>query len=751
MREHRATHQPNTAFVPHASAFKKNVSTFRKVFPHQLINTVEEAFQNVHQDLSHLLDYERHVRKVMKVGFSIHAEFVKEVGDGGETEYLYSETYFQSNATQLLLTSDMDEVIGRGKVQIQEGVDGFLENGSGWVLNEILHFDVNIVTVKSVSGACDFLSVSSAKTMGTKKWQMEVAEAAASTAEKRCFLDAVSYHFIRSKDKIALRKFADENLVVNIPLPVEIHNVARFEQDNSKLDIKIVIIGMEGDDKFPLYCSKNMTAKNRITLVLYFTLEDSNDTVKANTTTNNVDVTTTEDNNAYNARICNHFAYVEDIDIFLRNRKTSGRSGLRCPNCFARFTSRTKEGMEKALNDHYKLCLNNETQAVEIPEDGAILEFTNHVNKFPAHFTGYFDFESCHVAPKHEDCDDCRRDSRSANSASSGCIDKDDNRKECPKHRTRVLAEQLPICASYLIKDRYGLVHHYNTFSGYDCVEKFIKELLRLEPTLMNILTQNKEMIETEETKRNFAEATSCHICDKPLDIVGVGGKFYRDACRDHCHISGKYLGAAHQRCNLKRLEKRRIYLYAHNLTSYDEHMVMKILGEMEGLTSIDALPANGQKYRTIRFNSFILCDSLAFMQAPLSELADDLQKGSNIGGSHRGHQFPLLDQVNLYSNRKPWLKELLKRKGVFPYEMITSYEMLEQTTEFPAIEEFYSSLTDSGITPTDHEHGAHVYQSFECKNLLQYTELYCMTGKVLLNIYISSLTLIYCRCGNFG
>ena len=48
-------------------------------------------------------------------------------------------------------------------------------------------------------------------------------------------------------------------------------------------------------------------------------------------------------------------------------------------------------------------------------------------------------------------------------------------------------------------------------------------------------------MIFNEEDRINFNNATLCHICEEPLG---------RDTVRDHCHISGKFRGAAHSICN---------------------------------------------------------------------------------------------------------------------------------------------------------------------------------------------------------
>lgn len=67
----------------------------------------------------------------------------------------------------------------------------------------------------------------------------------------------------------------------------------------------------------------------------------------------------------------------------------------------------------------------------------------------------------------------------------------------------------------------------------------------------------NKAMIPTKKDKHNFKTANNCHICDKKYSE--------KDArVRDHCHITAKNRGTAHQNCNLK-LQMR----------GYDSHSII--------------------------------------------------------------------------------------------------------------------------------------------------------------------------------
>ena len=56
---------------------------------------------------------------------------------------------------------------------------------------------------------------------------------------------------------------------------------------------------------------------------------------------------------------------------------------------------------------------------------------------------------------------------------------------------------------------------------------------------------------EEEEEEERFQLSNSCWICDKLFDVGD-------DKVRYHCHITGKYRGAAHWSCNINlKLSKK--------------------------------------------------------------------------------------------------------------------------------------------------------------------------------------------------
>ena len=77
-----------------------------------------------------------------------------------------------------------------------------------------------------------------------------------------------------------------------------------------------------------------------------------------------------------------------------------------------------------------------------------------------------------------------------------------------------------------------------------------------------------------------------------------------------------------------------------------------------------------------------------------------------------------------------------LTKKGIFPYEYMSSWDCFEET-QLPPIEAFYSKLNMSSISSVDYQHAQRVWKEFRIHNLGNYHDLYLRTDVVLLaNVY---------------
>ena len=54
----------------------------------------------------------------------------------------------------------------------------------------------------------------------------------------------------------------------------------------------------------------------------------------------------------------------------------------------------------------------------------------------------------------------------------------------------------------------------------------------------------NKNLIMSAKEEHLFQESNSCWICEKLIDND-------EEKAKDHCHVTGKFIGAAHWDCNV--------------------------------------------------------------------------------------------------------------------------------------------------------------------------------------------------------
>ena len=146
------------------------------------------------------------------------------------------------------------------------------------------------------------------------------------------------------------------------------------------------------------------------------------------------------------------------------------------------------------------------------------------------------------------------------------------------------------------------------------------------------------------------------HICDKKYNQTDV-------RVRDHCHITGKYRGSAHQDCNLKlkiKPDEIKIPVIFHNLRGYDSHFIMQEIGAIvkknsytdkngnEKQININAIPNNMEKYMAFMLgNHLTFIDSFQFMSSSVEKLASNLPKEllKYTSQKFKGEKFDLMSQ----------------------------------------------------------------------------------------------------------
>ena len=80
-----------------------------------------------------------------------------------------------------------------------------------------------------------------------------------------------------------------------------------------------------------------------------------------------------------------------------------------------------------------------------------------------------------------------------------------------------------------------------------------------------------KNLIMSAEENERFEMTNICWICDKLIENTDK-------KIRDHCHITGKYRGAAHYSCNINLKITKKVPVIFHSLEGYDNHLIFKEL-----------------------------------------------------------------------------------------------------------------------------------------------------------------------------
>ena len=107
----------------------------------------------------------------------------------------------------------------------------------------------------------------------------------------------------------------------------------------------------------------------------------------------------------------------------------------------------------------------------------------------------------------------------------------------------------------------------------------------------------------TEEEEDLFQKSSNCWICKKLIDND-------EDKARDHCHVIGKFRGAAHKSCNLNFKVTKKVPVIFHNLKDYDSHLFFNELDKFD--VKIKVIPDGLEKYTAFFLNkNLVLIDGI--------------------------------------------------------------------------------------------------------------------------------------------
>ena len=154
----------------------------------------------------------------------------------------------------------------------------------------------------------------------------------------------------------------------------------------------------------------------------------------------------------------------------------------------------------------------------------------------------------------------------------------------------------------------------------------------------------NKNLIMSEEEEHLFQQSNSCWICKKLIDNDD-------EKVRDHCHLNGKFRGAAHWNCNINLQLTKKFAVIFHNLIGCDSHLIFCELDKFDAKISV--IPNGlGKCMAFVLDKNIVFIDSIQFMNSNLDKLVKNLSD----------EDFKYLVEEFGFKNL-----ELLKQKSAYP------------------------------------------------------------------------------------
>ena len=284
----------------------------------------------------------------------------------------------------------------------------------------------------------------------------------------------------------------------------------------------------------------------------------------------------------------NHYVLIKKLDVFLgdHNKKYI------CRRCLSSYTS------QNMLIKHKQYCGIDNITTIKTSNESH-LYWKKHFHKNPLYFRIYADFEA---------------DNEKDNSVMG--------------NKTTNIYKQNPVQNGYHIVSELEYVlksDYYKSPLGYDNVDWFVDGVIKLENKMaFYFKNTNKDIIMTQEYEEDYKNDNVCRLCEKNIDCNKVG---------DHCHLTGKYRGPAHSKCNINVTQDQSNFIpfIFHNFSNYDCHMFFKKLVDKKNDKVIfDIIPKTNEEYISVTYGCIRFIDSYRFQSSSLDSLVKALVDNSN-------------------------------------------------------------------------------------------------------------------------
>ena len=367
-------------------------------------------------------------------------------------------------------------------------------------------------------------------------------------------------------------------------------------------------------------------------------------------------------------------------------------------------------------------------------------------------------------------------------------------------------SEHKPCGFTLVMESDFPALRKHTAYFGIDAqdtIEKFCETIIKWATEVHDyyMLHSNEEVHWKEGEKDKHDEATKCYLCGRTFDQSKKG---MRKVC-DHDHMTGEYLGAACDGCNInRRPDRQKIPLFFHNGKNYDTHLLIREVTKARYGCQFDGIPQNSQKFMTFtimkihnevtvddkgvekietkrEMNDIQVLDSVLFLLSSLGSLTEIYKRKSRWDGCPETEE-AMQGYKDVFPITYRWMYEMYKdvpngdeveprqepynprvtlalRKNAYPYRWFDSFDKFslpisEMTKLFTEnrYEAFTENITDG--FKTDFEKKKKVYfeviKQFNIRTVKDYALLYVrMDGLQLMDI-LQQIRAVYKKVHSF-
>ena len=531
-----------------------------------------------------------------KANLVFHVEFMKNNPSGLAKT---TEAYFRSDVMTILSAHAIDAAVQKAFSDIEKRIEKWTREGSGWTVTKVLNVYLDFAKYTPLKGSS---YIELPKYLKNKKAIVNVRN-----EDNKCLKWALlSALHPAKKDPHRVNKYMHfkELRFTGVDFPVPLSQMPKVERLNN---LAINVFGYSKQAGIhPLYLSKDHT-RDPINLLLITEVKDG--------------------------KIISHYSWIKDFNRLCCDKTKHANRKHFCLRCISPHCS------ERTLKEHLIYCRGVDAapcHAVfpQASEDGSppTIQFKNIQHLMKAPYVIYADTESI--------------------------IKPTDN----PNTDTNTVqtSEHVPCSFAYTVVRSDGRVKSEKLYRGEDAIDVFFEKLEGHLEWIRDDLKNIKEINMTSKDWDHHKAADTCWICGgdfKPYEQGDTGGLW--KVC-DHDHLTGKYRGPAHSKCNLSlRIDPYRtpIPVFFHNLKNYDAHHLISAVGRTEQKTTtctdnngepiflkdregkatdkpvtvtdggISGICQNMEKLISFSWGQFRFVDSYAFLSSSLDRLVTNTPK----------------------------------------------------------------------------------------------------------------------------